>query len=325
MSLKNKLISPILLAVLLVVPVIVPGYMVYILCAIGIYYIVGLAMNVLVAQAGQISIGHAAFWALGAYGAAVLVTRYNVPFEVAILCGGLLAAVFGFLVAIPAMRVQGHYLAIATLAFSMVVERTLHEWESVTGGRSGMFVPRPSVIGTELVDDRSYYYVIVLISLIFTWMIYNLQRAPSGRALQALKLSPTAASSCGVNRRGSLVTVFVLSAFMTGISGGLFAHLVGYLSVSSFTLAVSLSFITMIVIGGAGRLAGAYIGAAFVVLMPEFMRGLAEAQMVVYGVVLILVILFLPEGLAGIPGRIKSLLSRTQGGGIPVANQQGEK
>ncbi|SEL40052.1 amino acid/amide ABC transporter membrane protein 2, HAAT family [Roseovarius nanhaiticus] len=314
MSLKNKLIYPVLLAALVIAPVLAPGYMVYILCMIGIYYIVGLAMNVLVAQAGQISIGHAAFWALGAYGAAVLVTRFDIPFEIAILCGGLLAAVFGLLVAIPAMRVQGHYLAIATLAFSMVVERTLHEWETVTGGRSGMFVPRPSVLGTELVSDMPYFYLIMLISLIFTWMIYNLQRAPSGRALQALRLSPTAASSSGVNRRASLVTVFVLSAFMTGISGGLFAHLVGYLSVSSFTLAVSLSFITMIVIGGAGRLMGAFIGAAFVTLMPEFMRGLAEAQMVAYGVILILVVLFLPEGLAGLTRRIAAALSRSPGG-----------
>ncbi|WP_281969120.1 branched-chain amino acid ABC transporter permease [Roseovarius nanhaiticus] len=323
MSLKNKLIYPVLLAALLIVPVLAPGYMIYILCMIGIYYIVGLAMNILVAQAGQISIGHAAFWALGAYGAAVLVTRFNVPFEIAILCGGLLAAVFGLLVAIPAMRVQGHYLAIATLAFSMVVERTLHEWETVTGGRSGMFVPRPSLLGIELTSDMSYYYLIVLISLVFTWMIYNLQRAPSGRALQALKLSPTAASSCGVNRRASLVTVFVLSAFMTGISGGLFAHLVGYLSVSSFTLAVSLSFITMIVIGGAGRLMGAFIGAAFVTLMPEFMRGLAEAQMVAYGVILIVVVLFLPEGLAGLPRRIAAALSRPPGG-VPVPGKKGD-
>ncbi|MBY6058792.1 MULTISPECIES: branched-chain amino acid ABC transporter permease [Leisingera] len=323
MNLKNKLIYPVLLAALLIVPVLVPGYMIYILCMIGIYYMVGLAMNVLVAQAGQISIGHAAFWALGAYGAAVLVTRFNVPFEIAILCGGLLAAVFGLLVAIPAMRVQGHYLAIATLAFSMVVERTLHEWETVTGGRSGMFVPRPSLLGIELTSDMSYYYLIVLISLVFTLIIYNLQRAPSGRALQALKLSPTAASSCGVNRRSSLVTVFVLSAFMTGISGGLFAHLVGYLSVSSFTLAVSLSFITMIVIGGAGRLMGAFIGAVFVTLMPEFMRGLAEAQMVAYGVILILVVLFLPEGLAGLPRRIAAALSRSPGD-VPVPSKIGD-
>lgn len=304
MSLNSKLLYPVFLAALMIAPVLTPGYVTYILCAIGIYYIVGLAMNVLVAQAGQISIGHAAFWALGAYGAAILVTRFGLPFEIAILGGGILAAFFGFVVAIPAMRVQGHYLAIATLAFSMVVERSLHEWESMTGGRSGMFVPRPSVFGAELVSDAAYYYVIVLVSLIFTWIIYNIQRAPSGRALLALRLSPTAASSCRVNRRKSLVTVFVLSAFMTGVSGGLFAHLVGYLSVSSFTLAVSLSFITMIVIGGAGRLMGAFIGAAFVTLMPEFMRGLAEAQMVAYGVILILVVLFLPEGLAGLPRRI---------------------
>lgn len=323
MSLNSKLVYAVLLAAILIAPVLTPGYVTYILCAIGIYYIVGLAMNVLVAQAGQISIGHAAFWALGAYGASILDTRFGVTFEIAIFCGGILAAVFGFVVAIPAMRVQGHYLAIATLAFSMVIERGLHEWESVTGGRSGMFVPRPSVLGVELVSDASYYYVIVLVSLIFTWIIYNIQRAPSGRALQALRLSPTAASSCGVNRRKSLVTVFVLSAFMTGISGGLFAHLVGYLSVSSFTLAVSLSFITMIVIGGAGRLMGAFIGAAFVTVMPEFMRGLAEAQMVAYGVILILVILFIPEGLAGIPRRI-GLLWAPSRGSVPLSSKNGD-
>lgn len=321
---RSYLFIAVSLAVLLITPGLIPTYITYVLCTIGIYYIVGLAMNLLVAQAGQISIGHAAFWALGAYGSALLVTRLQLPFEVAVLGCGALAAFFGLLVAIPAMRVQGHYLAIATLAFSMVVERTLHEWESLTGGRSGMFVPRPSLLGTELGSDTTYYYVIVAVALFFTWIAYNLQRSPTGRALQALKLSSTAASSCGINRPRSLVTVFVLSAFMTGVSGGLFGHLVGYLSVSSFTLAISLSFLTMIVIGGLGRLLGAFIGAAFVVMMPEFMRNLAEAQMVVYGTTLILVMLFLPQGLISLPKKIRALVVRPKSSS-PITYAVGEK
>lgn len=307
---KNKLPILLFLAAALIAPLISPLFLIYVLCTIWIYYIVGLSMSLLVSQAGQISIGHAAFWAIGAYASAVCVTRFGLPFELAVLTGGFIAAVFGVLVAVPAMRVQGHYLAIATLAFSMVVERVLHEWESVTGGRTGMFVPRPSLFGFEITTDTYYYYLILAVALVFTWISFNLQNSPTGRALKALNLSSTAASSCGVNRRRSLVTVFSLSAFIAGISGGLFAHLVGYLSVSSFTLAVSLSFLTMIVIGGVNRLSGVFIGAAFLALTPEFMRGLAEAQMVVYGALLIFIVLVLPEGLVGLPQRIAKLLSK---------------
>ncbi len=294
------------------------SYVDFILCTIAAYFIVALALNILVAQAGQVSIGHAAFWALGAYGSAILVTKVGFPFLLGVIAGGVIAGLFGLLVAIPALRVQGHYLAIATLAFALVIEQVLHEWEGLTGGRTGMFVPRPSFFGAELLADQYYYYVIVAVGALFAWAAHNLKRFPSGRALMALRLSPTAAQCCGISRSRSLITAFVLSAFLTGISGALYAHLVGYLSVSTFTLTASLSFLTMIVIGGLGRLSGAVLGAAFLALAPELMRDMGEAQMVVYGVILVVVMLTLPGGLASLPERVASLFARPQPRPVPA-------
>lgn len=300
--------------VVLALPLLGGGYVDFILCTIAAYFIVALAMNLLVAQAGQISIGHAAFWALGAYGSAILVTNLGVPFVLAVLGGGAIAAVFGLLVAIPALRVQGHYLAIATLAFALVVGQILHEWEGLTGGRTGMFVPRPSLFGVEILQDEIYYYVLVAVGAFLAWTMHNLERTPTGRALMALRLSPTAAEASGISRTRSLVTAFFLSALLTGVSGALYAHLVGYLSVSTFTLTTSLSFLTMIVVGGLGRLSGAFLGAAFLALAPEFMRDLGEAQMVVYGLILVLVMLLLPGGLASLPERVVRLFTRPRAG-----------
>lgn len=299
-----------MLAVLLSLPLLGGPYLHFLLDTALVYALVALSLTILIGYAGQISIGHAGFWALGAFGSAILVTRTGAPFLVGVAFGGVLAAAFGAVVAIPALRVQGHYLAIATLSFALVVQQVLFEWESLTGGRQGLSVPRPSLLRWELTEDSSYYYVLLAIVLLFGWLTWRLPRTRFGRRLTALKLSPTAAQSLGVSRARYLTSAFVMSAFLTGLSGALYGHLIGQLSTETFSLTASLNFLTMAVIGGVGSPIGAALGAIVLTAAPEVFRELKGAQMVTYGLMLVLVMRFFPGGLAGLPAQVSRLAAR---------------
>jgi branched-chain amino acid transport system permease protein len=291
------------IAVLALIPLGLSNYGWYILAVTMVYALVALSLNILTGMAGQISIGHAGFWALGAYAAAIAMTRFGVPFMLAIVIGGAIAGIFGALVALPALRVSGHYLAIATLAFAILVQQVLFEWESVTGGRQGLAVPRPSLLGYELESDFAYYYLLLALFLLFAWMTRNLRTAFTGRSMMALRMSAVAAQCSGVSRARHIILAFALSAFLTGVSGGLYASLIGRLSTETFSLSASLSFLTMAVIGGLGSEVGALLGAAFLAAAPEVLRQFKDAEMVIYGAILVLCMLFLPGGLAGIGRR----------------------
>lgn len=291
------------LLVMATVPLALSNYGWYILCVMMVYALVALSLNVLVGLAGQISIGHAGFWALGAYGSALAMQSFGVPFILAIFVGGAIAAVFGALVALPALRVSGHYLAIATLAFAILVQQVLFEWESVTGGHQGLAVARPSLFGVELASDFGYYYLLLALFIGAAWMTRNLRRSLTGRSLAALRMSPIAAQCAGIPRAQHIILAFAVSAFLTGVSGALYGSLIGRLSTETFSLSASLSFLTMAVIGGLGSEVGALLGAAFLAAAPELLRQFKDAEMVIYGAILVLCMLFLPGGLAGLGSR----------------------
>jgi branched-chain amino acid transport system permease protein len=288
------------LVALAALPLALSNYGWYILCVTMVYALVALGLNILVGMAGQISIGHAGFWALGAYASALALQNFGAPFLLAIFIGGTVAAAFGALVALPALRVSGHYLAIATLAFAILVQQVLFEWESVTGGRQGLAVPRPSLAGYELQSDFPYYYLLLALFVAAAWMSRNLRASLTGRSLLALRMAPIAAQCAGISRARHLILAFALSAFLTGVSGALYGSLIGRLSTETFSLSASLSFLTMAVIGGLGSEAGALLGAAFLAAAPELLRQFKDAEMVIYGVILVLCMLFLPGGLAGL-------------------------
>jgi branched-chain amino acid transport system permease protein len=307
MSRARTIAAALVLLLLAVLPLGLGHYGYYILATVMIYAMVALSLNVLIGMGGQISIGHAAFWALGAYGSALVVTKLGLPFLLGVLAGGLVAAAFGALVALPALRVQGHYLAIATLGFALFVQQVLFEWESLTGGRQGLFVPRPSLFGFELQDDFAYYYVLLAIFLLLAWIAGNFAKSHTGRSLMALRMSAVAAECCGIERPIHIIIAFTISAFFTGISGALYGHLLGHLSTETFSLAISLSFLTMAVIGGLHSRAGALLGGAYLALAPELLREFKDAQMVIYGVTLILCVQFLPGGLISLVERVWSV------------------
>jgi branched-chain amino acid transport system permease protein len=287
---------------LLVAPLFLSHYGYFILATAMVYALVALSLNVLIGMGGQISIGHAGFWALGAYACAIAMQKFGVPFLLAIFIGGVVAAAFGALVALPALRVSGHYLAIATLAFALVVQQVLFEWEGVTGGRQGLAVARPS-LGVELSSDLSYYYFLLALFLLSAWMVRNLRRSLTGRSLAALKMSAVAAQCAGISRARHIILAFTISAFLAGVSGALYGALIGRLSTETFSLTASLSFLTMAVIGGLGSEVGALLGAAFLALAPEVLRELKDAEMVVYGLILVLCMQFLPNGLVSLGRR----------------------
>jgi branched-chain amino acid transport system permease protein len=284
------------LLALLGAPLLLGDYGYYILAIMILYAIVSLSLNILIGMGGQISIGHAGFWALGAYASALAVIS-GAPFLLGVLAAGIVAGLFGALVALPALRVQGHYLAIATLGFSLFVQQVLFEWESLTGGRQGLFVPRPSLFGMQINSDFGYYYLVLVIFLFLAWMTGNFAESHTGRALMALRMSTVAAECCGIPRPKHIIIAFTTSAFFTGVSGALYAHLLGHLSAETFSIGVSLSFLTMAVVGGLHSRAGALLGGAFLALAPELLRGFKEGQMVLYGIVLILCVRLLPGGL----------------------------
>ena len=299
-----------ILLVLLVLPFGLGNYGNYILASVMIYAMIALSLNVLVGMGGQISIGHAGFWALGAYASALSMIKLGLPFLAGVAIGGTVAAMFGVLVALPALRVQGHYLAIATLGFALFVQQVLFEWEWLTGGRQGLFVPRPSLGGIELKSDFSYYYVLLVIFLLLAWAAGNFAKSHTGRSLMALRMSTVAADCCGIPRARHIIIAFATSAFFTGISGALYGHLLGHLSTETFSLAASLSFLSMAVIGGLHSRAGALLGGTYLALAPEFLREFKEAQMVIYGILLILCVQFLPGGLVSLIDIAASVLKR---------------
>jgi len=295
------------LAIALLAPHGVGPYGHYILTMVLVYALVCMSMNVLMGMGGQISIGHAAFWAIGAYTSAVLVSQLGAPLLAGVLAGGVLALLAGLLVALPALRVQGHYLAIATLGFALVVHQILYEWDAVTGGRSGMLVPRPELWGIDLSSDLRYYHLVLVVCALAAWLTHNFRQSMDGLGLMALRMSPTAGQVMGIGRARSLFMAFGMSAFLTGLSGALFGHLIGQLSTDSFTLTVSLSFMTAAVVGGTSSVAGAVLGGIFLALAPELLRSLKDAQNIVYGAILIAFMHFLPGGLASLPQRLAAL------------------
>jgi branched-chain amino acid transport system permease protein len=265
-----------LLALLVIAPFVLSGYLVSQLVFVCIYATVGIALLILTGFTGQASLGHAAFLAIGAYTAAYL-QQYNVPFPVYFIAAGLLTGVIGAVVGFPALRLQGIYLVIATISFAFIVEEILARWESVTHGNEGMRVKTIAWLGTSVPRDSPAFYFLCLAVLILTIIgSLNLLRSPTGRAFIAIRDSETAARSMGINVALYKVKSFAISAAITGFAGVLFAHKLSFISPEMFTLQLSIEFIIVILIGGIFSLHGAVLGAIFVVMIDPFLTYLKD-------------------------------------------------
>jgi branched-chain amino acid transport system permease protein len=266
----------VLMAILIAMPWLVGGYLQSQMVFVFIYAMVGVGLMVLTGFTGQVSLGHAAFLAIGAYTAAYL-QKLGVPFVVYFVAAGVLTGIVGAIVAFPALRLTGIYLVIATIAFGFIVEEVLARWESVTHGNEGLRVRVVDLFGWTLPrDGPAFYYLCLLVLVLMVLATLNIMRSPTGRAFMAIRDSETAAKSMGVNLALYKVKAFTISAVMTGLAGCLFAHKMSFISPEMFTLLLSLEFIMVIIIGGIFGIHGAILGAVFIVMIDPFLTLLKD-------------------------------------------------
>jgi branched-chain amino acid transport system permease protein len=299
----------VLVLALLAAPWVFTEYWLAQLTFVLIYSIAALGIMLLAGFTGLFSLGHAAFLGVGAYTQAVL-SNAGVPFPLALLGAGTLSAATGWVVGLPALRVKGIYLGMATLSFGFIVEEVLARWESVTGGNAGMHIEKPNLFGWVLETEIQFYFLCLLITVLATLGIVNLLRAPTGRAFVAIRDSEISAQSMGIHLARYKTLSFALSAGLAGIAGALYVHKLQFISPDQFNILQSIDLLLMIVIGGLGSIHGAFLGAIFLITMPQLIAMVKDylptvvgqapgLQGLVYGLVLIAFVLFEPMGLYG--------------------------
>jgi len=256
-----------LLAGLLVLPFLVPSYLVDI-SLVFIYGLCGLSLMVLAGYTGLVSLGHAAFLGIGAYAHVYFSQDLGLPWLLSVALAALITAGVGVLVGLPALRMTGVYLTIATLAFALIIQEVLNHWESVTGGLKGKAVAKAVIFGVPFGGGVAFYFLCLAFLAGGLWLTQNLLSAPTGRAWVAIRDSEIAAQSMGVNLAAYKTIAFAYSAGLMGVAGALFAHKIGYLAPDIFTVLLSIQFLLMVVVGGLGSLHGALYGAVFVALLP---------------------------------------------------------
>ena len=308
-----------LLGVLLALPYLVGTYWLSQFAFIYIYAVAGLGVMLLAGYTGLISIGHAAFLGTGAYTEAYLTAR-GVAFPLAMAAAALLSAAAGIVIGLPALRVRGMYLAIATLAFGFIAEEAFARWESVTGGNTGISVKPAIFLGWTLRSQASIYYLALGVCALVTLATINLVRSPTGRAFVAIRDSEVSAQSLGIPVARYKTTAFALSAAFVGLAGALYAHKLRFLSPEQFSISQSIDLIMLVVVGGLGTIAGAFFGAVFLIVTPQAIAiakdylppavGQAPGlQAVVFGGALIGFVLLEPSGLYGRWVKIATYLS----------------
>ena len=288
------------LAVLLLPFLLEGSFLMNVLVFIGIHTMLAVALNLLLGFAGQISLGHGAFFGLGAYLSGILTTQYSVnpwlAMGAAAVCVGLIAFVIGF----PILKLKGHYLAMATLGFGIIVYILFNETVDWTGGPSGMPGIPNLTAGTLVFDsDQSNYYLVWIFTLLTMLLCINLSHSRIGRALRAIHDSEVAARVMGVNARLLKVQIFTVSAFISAVAGSLYAHTMTFIAPASFGFNFSVELVTMVIIGGLGSIYGSFLGAAILTLLPEFLRVFHDLDIVIYGLLLIVMTMFMPGGLIG--------------------------
>ena len=305
--------SLLVLAVLALCPFFLPGFTVFQLNLMLIYAIAIMGLNLLTGFNGQFSLGHGAFYAIGAYTAAILMDQYDVSYVWTLPVAGVICFISGFLFGLPALRLEGVYLALATFALAVATPQMLKLslFEHWTGGVQGIVILKPDApFGLPLSQDQWLYFFTLAVGLLLYWAARNLVASRSGRAMMAIRDNPLAARSMGVNVALYKSLAFGVSALYTGMAGALGAIVIQFVAPDSFTFVLSVALLVGLVVGGVGWLPGAIIGGAFIVFVPniaeEISKGLSGAM---YGVMLILLIYVMPTGAGGlirtVTGRLK--------------------
>lgn len=268
---------------------------------ICLYAMLGMGLNVLIGYTGLVSLGHAGFYGIGAYVCALLQVKAGCGFWVALLCAGLFSALVGLLLGLPSLRLSGSYLSIVTLGFCEIVQMILKQWETVTNGNYGVRnIPKPRFLGIELTLANGGYLLLILVLTTLTGLAcLAINRSNTGRAFHAIKDDELAAAMMGINTSRYKIISFVISAFITGIAGGFYSVVNGYIEPTNFVFNTSILILSVVIVGGLGTIRGMIFGAALLQLFPEVFRGLNEWRFVVYGLLLVLMMRFRPQGALG--------------------------
>lgn len=320
-SLFVKFWLGVLFAGLLIFPFVANPYMIYIANMVGFAIIGAVGLNLLTGFTGQISLGHAAFIGVGAYTSAILVTRYGFSFWLSIPCAGLVAAAAGMIIGIPSLRVKGLYLCIATLAAQFIFEFIFIHWESMTKGITGINVPPPAIGGFEFNTEKRFYWITLVFVVLAVIYARNLVRSRMGRAFMAIRDRDLSAEIIGINLFRYKLSAFAISSFYAGVVGALWITFLKVVTPEHFPFLLSIEYLAMIIVGGLGSILGSIFGGIFMTLIPELLNflsasvksyapGLEEIfepmKGVVFGLLIILFLIFEPRGLAEIWNRVKS-------------------
>lgn len=300
------------LALLCVFPFVLEDYYIYVLNMIFIAVIGAVGINILTGFTGLISLGQGAFMAVGAFSAGYFALHYNMPFYLAIPLAGVVTAVVGAFFGIPSLRLKGLYLSIATLAAQFIIEFIIVRAEPITGGVEGLSINYASIFGVELDDDFKFYFLAMPLAIVMTLAGTNIVRSKIGRAFLSIRDNYIAAEAMGINLFQYKLTSFAISSFYAGVAGALWAYYTTIITVENFTIAVSIQYLSMIIIGGLGSILGSVFGATFLIILPEVLQVASDVGSEYYpavsqivgslkemsfGLVIVLFLLFEPEGM----------------------------
>lgn len=300
---KNKklLILAVCAVLILTVPfVITDGLIISILTYIMLYSVLSMSSMVVIGYGGMLNLGHAAFYGIGAYVSALLSIHLDLPFLACFIVSGLVAALFGFILSVPCLRVSADFLGLITLAFLELFRTVINNWIKVTRGPMGLTnIKAASILGFDFNSEFRFYFLMLGVFVLVYFFLSRLMKSPFGRALQAVRDDEIGAGAVGIDANYYKVMAFVVGAGVAGLAGSMVAHYLRFVGPTSFVLDTSFLIIQMNILGGLGSLTGGIVGAAFFTIMPEIIRPLAEYRLGIGGLIMLLVILIRPQGIMG--------------------------
>lgn len=301
MQKKRLLQYGILLVILALLPLVVKSsYIIHLAIVVGIFCILALGLEIILGLTGLFSLGHAAFYGMGAYVSALLALRMGFSFWLALVASILITGLFGVVLGFPALRLKGDYLAVATLGFGEIFRLILVNWDELTRGPMGLpAIPRPTFFGYYFGTRIPYYYLILLFFIIAFAVAYRLPKTYLGRAFKSIRDDEDAASFMGINVTKYKIVAFVMGGMFAGLAGSFYAHYVTFISPDTFLYQDSAMTLCMVFLGGAGTIIGPIVGAILLVLLPEALRFLAEWRMLVVGVIMVTMMIYRPQGIMG--------------------------
>ncbi len=299
--LAGRKFNIILLAIVLLLPLFISNlYYLHIINLAGIYTLITLGLNLLSGYTGQVSMGQAAYFAIGTYVSALLMIHFQISFWLAVPAAILAAGVFGALIGIPAMKLSGPYLVLATVGFGEITRLVILNWTAVTKGAAGLTaIPLPTFLSIKITSEQDFYYLIIAIVFVGTYIAYRLAHSKIGRTFSAIREDELAAEAMGVPVNMYKIAAFVISAMYAGMAGSLFGVFAGVASPDNFTFDDSVAFLCMSVVGGNRSIAGAIIGTFLLTVLSEALRTFQAYRLVIYGGILIFTVIYMPQGIYG--------------------------